>query len=999
MSARCFTGLKFRWWRVFLVCLAVWVTGSSLAQTAWQAGPNLPVPTSIAAFAVSDDQLYVIGGASDASYSPSSAVWVFDGRSRTWRAAPAIPTAVMLANATALNGKVYVLGGHNGGILNVVQVLDVATGTWSLGPSLPSPRRDGAAVALNGQVYLMGGTSDGGTASRSVDALDVATGTWRSVARLPAGRSLTTATVSGGKIYVLGGFTGCAGCVHNNTWVYDPSTDAWTVQTSLPTALMGARAVTDSTGKVWLLGGSNYTTQLNTAWVFDPATGQWTAGPAMNHAWREAAVGLLSGALVVAGGANGAQLDTTDMLALAGSSGQRLTLSEAELAAIVSPLSLYGRPPLAFFDTDPLGIAGISLANGEATLSGGTLRLSPLSMGEQAYFLDFGLNSAGKFALTQVGQGAATAPLNTPLAGVDTARTVATLSGPPLRVHLAPISIGSSHFSASLALNIEGQFEVETAQPLSADAVAFLSDPTTATRSVPRATPSTGSVDDYIARQTRLDMSLPSGTAWQSAVTRCMTNGIDSLQVAGVGAKALRMIAASGPRIAEDVRFHLLSGRPEDASLVMSEWAFKALADNVSSGNELGDVLKAISSASTYGRALAAGAGACTVDYKEGLRVVLAGMANKAFPISSCFAALGMQGSLQARSWLNNAVVESVYQGWKNHGDAVFDYGSLKGIDGLIGHVAAQIRPGKNPYQITDADRSAATQTLIATFQQWQAAEASASTTRTRLEGLKARFQSDRFRQLIGNDALRRGLSEGSTASEAEVFGRYVEMMQRTRARLSALAPTSLTDQALDDATEVAVAEYVNNGASAWRNAIARNLQAWDADKFQAEPQVCVGSQGADIQNFVLSFNLPVAYKNQCFSGGGIARAVSFSREDLDNANHGLITGSGGSFTATLTNPADGSTCSGSANSASINLTCQVYVGYNGQPADPAVLRFTVTGGKPLNASGTGMAANVSAISLDTAYRVYAAGQYVMQPCTATGGNFGSGNFIELSWE
>jgi hypothetical protein len=360
MSARCFTVLKFRWWRVFLVCLVVWVTGPSFAQTTWQAGANLPVPTSIAAFAVSDDQLYVIGGASDASYSPSSAVWVFDGRSRTWRAAPAIPTAVMLANATALNGKVYVLGGHNGGILNVVQVLDVATGTWSLGPSLPSPRRDGAAVALNGQVYLMGGTSDGGTASRSVDALDVATGTWRSVARLPAGRSLTTATVSGGKIYVLGGFTGCAGCVHNNTWVYDPGTDAWTVQTSLPTALMGARAVTDSTGKVWLLGGSNYTTQLNTAWVFDPATGQWTAGPAMNHAWREAAVGLLSGALVVAGGANGAQLDTTDMLALAGSSGQRLTLSEAELAAIVSPLSLYGRPPLAFLDTDPLGIAGIS---------------------------------------------------------------------------------------------------------------------------------------------------------------------------------------------------------------------------------------------------------------------------------------------------------------------------------------------------------------------------------------------------------------------------------------------------------------------------------------------------------------------------------------------------------------------------------------------------------------------------------------------------------------
>ena len=333
-------------------------------------------------------------------------------------------------------------------------------------------------------------------------------------------------------------------------------------------------------------------------------------------------------------------------------------------------------------------------------------------------------------------------------------------------------------------------------------------------------------------------MSLPSGTDWESAVLKCATKLIDQLQVGDVGTRALKMMGANGPRIFQDMRTHLLMGNPADATLVFSEFAWKTLADNATSQNELVQVLQAISKNSAYGRAIAAGAGTCGINYKEALKVTLKGFADKAFPIGTCLAGIGWQGGLQARAMLNNMLVKNLYDKWLNYGDSIFEYGASRGQDGVIGYVAATMPPGKNPYQITDTDRAVATTLLKTTFAKWQAAQANAAALNLRptLLALKARYQS-----LAASDKQAIAAYAGENPSEADAFWSYVQLMQRTRARLAPYA-RYINDDDLNFYSEQAVLALATNGSNgqnAWKQAIATDLQRWDPSNFSGEPKVC----------------------------------------------------------------------------------------------------------------------------------------------------------------
>ena len=80
------------------------------------------------------------------------------------------------------------------------------------------------------------------------------------------------AAATGGKIYVTGGFNN--GSSVNSVYVYDPQADAWTRLAS-----MGAARISHASaavgGKLYVFGGVGSSGRLSTAQVYDPASDGW----------------------------------------------------------------------------------------------------------------------------------------------------------------------------------------------------------------------------------------------------------------------------------------------------------------------------------------------------------------------------------------------------------------------------------------------------------------------------------------------------------------------------------------------------------------------------------------------------------------------------------------------------------------------------------------------------------------------------------------------------
>jgi N-acetylneuraminic acid mutarotase/uncharacterized protein YkwD len=100
---------------------------------------------------------------------------------------------------------------------------------------------------------------------------------WNTVASLPAARSqLAAATDSSGRIYAIGGQDAMANLL-TEVDVYTPSTGTWSSAASLPQALSGLAAVSGTDGKIYVLGhGDSFLGQVNSVDVYDPSANQWT---------------------------------------------------------------------------------------------------------------------------------------------------------------------------------------------------------------------------------------------------------------------------------------------------------------------------------------------------------------------------------------------------------------------------------------------------------------------------------------------------------------------------------------------------------------------------------------------------------------------------------------------------------------------------------------------------------------------------------------------------
>lgn len=174
------------------------------------------------------------------------------------------------------NGKVCLFGGIVSGVgaTQDTWIFDPNTDAWTqLNPATKPSARYGAvmATAADGKVYLFGGSTGGNELWR----LDPVAGTWTNLNAAnppPARYDASLAVGPAGKLYVFGGYS-TANVPLNDTWVYDPASNAWTQlnPASKPIARYGASMAAAYDGKLYLFGGSNY----DDTWRFDPSTNNW----------------------------------------------------------------------------------------------------------------------------------------------------------------------------------------------------------------------------------------------------------------------------------------------------------------------------------------------------------------------------------------------------------------------------------------------------------------------------------------------------------------------------------------------------------------------------------------------------------------------------------------------------------------------------------------------------------------------------------------------------
>ncbi len=186
--------------------------------------PSLPTPLAYASFALVGRKFHVMGGlqnAEDKSCSSAHYVLDLDRMEAGWLNLPAMPSPRMLAATAVYQGRIYVMGGNSlqadaqgkaqRSYLKDVLIYDTAKQKWLTGQAADMPEAIAASpspLAVEyGKAFLLGGKTGKAKASTRIYSYDFAKNTWSTQGELKIGVAHAPAVALPSTILILSGQT------------------------------------------------------------------------------------------------------------------------------------------------------------------------------------------------------------------------------------------------------------------------------------------------------------------------------------------------------------------------------------------------------------------------------------------------------------------------------------------------------------------------------------------------------------------------------------------------------------------------------------------------------------------------------------------------------------------------------------------------------------------------------------------------------------------------
>jgi hypothetical protein len=233
----------------------------------------LPAPIEETAAAAAGGRLYVMGGFNAAGASLDS-VYVFDGSA--WSAGPRLQLPLDHPSAATLDGMVYIAGGHSNG-RDSARAFRVDGDHWTEVASMHFARGGHALVSAQGKLYAIGGNTARGNVA-AVEAYDPSTNAWTVVTSLPVSRNHVSGFVQGTTVCVAGGRSPTTARVD----CYDTVSGAWSRLADLPQPSSGGGAATFLGGDVVVMGGQDASeTRIVGQLTHYRPDNSWTSGDSM----------------------------------------------------------------------------------------------------------------------------------------------------------------------------------------------------------------------------------------------------------------------------------------------------------------------------------------------------------------------------------------------------------------------------------------------------------------------------------------------------------------------------------------------------------------------------------------------------------------------------------------------------------------------------------------------------------------------------------------------
>ncbi len=200
----------------------------------------------------------------------------------------------------AVGLDIYQIGGETAeGIDGRVTVFDSVNRVWRDAAPKPTPVADVTAVELFGELYVPGGRLENGQVTAVVEAYSPTQDAWRPVASLPRPLAGGLTISDGAFLYVFGGWDGET--FLDTAFKYDPSADSWR---PLPAMPQGQAFTTggELTGKLAVVGGENEQGKSSKCHLFDPVEEEWSTCADMLQPRTAAGAAVLLNKLYVIGG-------------------------------------------------------------------------------------------------------------------------------------------------------------------------------------------------------------------------------------------------------------------------------------------------------------------------------------------------------------------------------------------------------------------------------------------------------------------------------------------------------------------------------------------------------------------------------------------------------------------------------------------------------------------------------------------------------------------------